>query len=519
MAQGAEAESAANASLEAISKPPPGVVLPPKDIRGIIEKTAGFVARNGALFEDRVRQNNLGNPKFSFLAPNDAYNGFYTWRINEVKAGRGTAVSAGREGEQPVAAPAKPKGPPEPPPFHFSARMPNVSAQDLDVVRVTALYVAKNGRSFMTDLSRKEAANFQFDFLRPQHTLHTYFQRLIEQYSDLLNGGIVDGGKPEKKRISELQHNIKDRFHVLERAKQRAEWVKYQEQQKQKKEEDLKKEQLEYHQIDWGDFVLVETVLFNEADDQSELPAPTSLSNLQSASLEQRAMMSLQPHNMRIEEAIPTDEDPFYAPPAQPVQMPPSQLPYMPPPSASPAQASGYGAPPPPVDEDEEAIRERAEARERAQQAQAAAKAEPGPMRIRNDYVPRAQAKRKNQQMATCPNCKQLVPVDEMEEHIRIELLDDRWKEQRAKAEARNATTNLSTVDVANNLKRLASQRSDVFDGVTGQPITEEEQARRKKAALSYDGAPESKDAAKLQQMQNVNVEEQVRRIREKYGQ
>ncbi|KAF2235340.1 Surp module [Viridothelium virens] len=516
MAQGAGPESAANASIEAISKPPPGVVLPPREIRGIIEKTAGFVARNGPAFEDRVRQNNTGNPKFSFLTPNDAYNGFYAWRIKEIKEGRGTAVSAGREGEQPAAAPEKPKGPPEPPSFHFSARMPNISAQDLDIVRLTALYVAKHGRSWMTDLSRRESANFQFDFLRPQHTLHTYFQRLIEQYSDLLNGGIIDGGKPEKQRIMELEKDIKDRFRVLERAKQRAEWAKYQEQQKQKKEEDFKKEQLEYHQIDWGDFVLVETVLFNEADEQAELPAPTSLSDLQSASLEQRAMMSLQPHNMRIEEAIPTDEDPAYAIPAPPVQTP---HPYVPSPQPTPPQVMGYGARPPVPDEDEEAIRERAEARERAQQAQAAAKAGPGPMRIRNDYVPRAQAKRKNQQMATCPNCNLLIPVDEMEEHIRIELLDDRWKEQRAKAEARNATTNLSTADVANNLKRLASQRSDVFDGVTGQPISEEEQARRKKAALNYDGAPESKDAAKLQQMQNVNVEEQVRRIREKYGQ
>lgn len=421
MAQGAGPQSAASASLEAISKPPPGVVLPPKDIRGIIEKTAGFVARNGSAFEDRVRQNNLGNPKFSFLTPSDAYNGFYVWRINEVKEGRGTAVSAGREAEQATPVPEKPKGPPEPPPFYFSARMPNISAQDLDVVRVTALYVAKNGRSFMTDLSRKESSNFQFDFLRPQHSLHTYFQRLIEQYSELLNGSNVDGGKPEKMRIMELERNIKDRFNVLQRAKQRAEWVKYQEQQKQKKEEDFKKEQLEYHQIDWGDFVMVESVLFNEADDQSELPAPTSLSDLQSASLEQRAMMSLQPHNMRIEEAIPTDED--YGIPAPPVQMPPPQMPYAPSPQLPLPQQANYGARPPMPDEDEEAIRERAEARERAQQAQAAAKAGPGPMRIRNDYVPRAQAKRKNQQMATCPNCKQPVPVDEMEEHIRSKSL------------------------------------------------------------------------------------------------
>jgi splicing factor 3A subunit 1 len=98
-------------------------------------------------------------------------------------------------------------------------------------------------------------------------------------------------------------------------------------------------------------------------------------------------------------------------------------------------------------------------------------------------------------------------------------MLDPRWKEQRAKAESRYATTNLSTSEVANNLKRLASQRSDVFDGVTGQSITEEEAARRKKAATSYDGQPESKDAARLAQMQNMNVEEQIRQIHQKYKQ
>ena len=99
-----------------------------------------------------------------------------------------------------------------------------------------------------------------------------------------------------------------------------------------------------------------------------------------------------------------------------------------------------------------------------------------------------------------------------------VELLDPRWKEQRAKAESRYATTNLSTNDVANNLKRLASQRSDVFDGVTGQPVSEEELARRKKAAMSYDGQPESKDATRLQQMQSANVEEQIRAIHQKFG-
>lgn len=72
---------------------------------------------------------------------------------------------------------------------------------------------------------------------------------------------------------------------------------------------------------------------------------------------------------------------------------------------------------------------------------------------------------------------------------------------------------------MANNLKRLASQRSDLFDGATGQPLSEEEQARRKRAATGYDGAPlEKGDRARLEMMQNVNVEEQIRAIHQKFG-
>ena len=71
---------------------------------------------------------------------------------------------------------------------------------------------------------------------------------------------------------------------------------------------------------------------------------------------------------------------------------------------------------------------------------------------------------------------------------------------------------------MAANLKRLASQRTDVFDGVTGQPIiSEEEAARRKKAALSYDGTMDSgKAKEQAERMQGVNIEEQIRQIHQK---
>jgi len=263
-----------------VSKPPEGVVLPPKDIRGqslphglypmlipslaVVEKTAGYVARNGPVFEgdisnlpvakkslttvDRIREKERQNPKFSFLSPNDAYAAFYAWRLNEVREGRGTAISAGRVGEAAAAPePEKPKGPAPPPEFHFSARMPNINAQDLEVVRLTALFVARRGKGFMTALSQRETRNYQFDFLRPQHSLYQFFTRLVDQYTELLQSGGIDGSKAEQARIQELELNVKDKFHMLGRAKQRAEWVKYQEKQKQAKEEEEEQERGNSH--------------------------------------------------------------------------------------------------------------------------------------------------------------------------------------------------------------------------------------------------------------------------------
>ncbi|KAF2400470.1 Surp module [Trichodelitschia bisporula] len=473
---------------EVVGKPPPGVVLPPRDIRAIVEKTAGYVVRNGATFEERIHEKEFNNPKFSFLGPKDAYFPFYQWRLSEIREGRGTAVSAGRAGEAAANQPAKPKGPEPPPDFHFSARMPNISALDLDVVKLTALFVAKNGRSWMTQLSQREAGNYQFDFLRPQHSLYQFFTRLIDQYTELLNGGTVEGGKLERARIAELERNVCDRFHLLGRAKQRAEWVKYQEMQKAKKEEEVEAEKMAYAQIDWHDFSVVGTIVFTEEDESIDLPPPTSLSDLQSASLEQKAMMSLAPHNMRIEEAMPTADDPYYdATPAPPVQLPPAagQYPQGP---IQPEPLAYRSA----QDEEEQArIRERAAERERAQQAQAAAKAAANPMRIREGgTVPRAMARRKNVQMALCPNCKQQIPYDELEQHMKVELLDPNWRKQKEKERERQATTNLSTDEVAKNLKRLASQRTDVFDAVTGQPLNEDEQARQKRAASGMGAVP-----------------------------
>ncbi|UZP37962.1 hypothetical protein NXS19_005778 [Fusarium pseudograminearum] len=184
-------------------KPPAGVVLPPREIRNVLEKTAGYVARNGAVFEDRIRDKERSNPKFSFLNPSDAYHPFYQWRLDEVKSGRGTAIAAGRANE-PAAEPPKPQGPPKPVDFQFSARTPRIARKDLDVIQLAALFVAKNGRQFMTQLAQREAGNPQFSFLIPNHTLHNFFQHIVDQYTTLLraSGLSGEGGKLQEERAT-----------------------------------------------------------------------------------------------------------------------------------------------------------------------------------------------------------------------------------------------------------------------------------------------------------------------------
>jgi splicing factor 3A subunit 1 len=437
VATNGDAPASAAAALDNI-KPPPGIIIPPPgEIREAIEKTAGYVMRGGAGLEQRIRDNHGKNPKFSFLmTSSDPYNAYYEWRKQEIKSGRGTALSAGRVGEA-AAAPTSPKppGPPKPPDFQFSARMPRMSQKDLEIVRLTALFVAKNGRPFMTQLAQREASNPQFQFLIPNHTFHNFFQSMVDQYSILLRESGVngEGTKVQQERVDQLRQNVADKYKVLARAKQRAEYAKWQEAEKAKQEEEEEKKKIEFARIDWNDFVVVETIVFTEADDQANLPPPTTLNDLQYASLEERNKVSVS-STLRIEEAFPFDDTSYNAYPPQTYG---AQAPAVQPPPAAQAYqgANGpapqvYGAPmPAPVptrsaEEESEAkkAQEREQERPRMQQAQAEARGGPAPMKIKENYVPRAAqraASKFGTQTAMCPNCKQQIPLNEMEEHMK----------------------------------------------------------------------------------------------------
>lgn len=52
------------------------------------------IYRNGPEFEARIRQNEINNPKFNFLNPNDPYHAYYRHKVNEFKEGKAQEPSA-----------------------------------------------------------------------------------------------------------------------------------------------------------------------------------------------------------------------------------------------------------------------------------------------------------------------------------------------------------------------------------------------------------------------------------------
>jgi splicing factor 3A subunit 1 len=196
----------------------------------------------------------------------------------------------------------------------------------------------------------------------------------------------------------------------------------------------------------------VATIEFTAADDATELPPPTSLSDLEYASLEQKRLMV--DYDTRRLEAMPED-NPYAPPPSQQIALPTQ---------AQPRNLAPAPAPTLAVQEVDMEISDGEDIDEQLPQPKALPATLAGGMKIRPaGYVPRTT---RNVVIQICPNCGERIPVDELDEHMRIELLDPKWKEQKAVAEKRQMATNLGGADVARNVKRLA-ERGREDDGST----------------------------------------------------
>ncbi|EIW85252.1 hypothetical protein CONPUDRAFT_117951 [Coniophora puteana RWD-64-598 SS2] len=496
-----------------------GLILPPPEIKSVIDRTALFVARsaNPPQFEDKIRENQRQDPKFSFLNPMDPYHAYYRHRMDRIAAGE-EVDEGGSEKAKPATiveqAPVVQEDlglePPQP---QFVIDLPSISPVDLDTMKLTALFTARRGRTFLATLSQREGRNYQFDFLRPNHSLFGYFNRLVEQYTKVLY--------PSKDLLDDVKERTRNdaKWKILEHSRQHARWERLKREKDKKRQDDQEAEKRAFAEIDWHDYAIVQTIEFTAADSNSELPPPMTVLEMENMTLAQKRMAAM---------VMETTADDVEAHRARQAAA-----------EADAAAAVGGaglngedgGDTAMEQSDDEEDGEERkkkeeedrAREIERARAIQASASAA-GPMKIRADYVPKLGAK-KGVAHTTCTICGQQIPVDELDEHMRIELLDPKWKSQRDALEARRvqASELLRGADVVSSLKNLARTRVDIFGAEADEERRkkeeeEERNRRREREKVVWDGHTASKVSTMDKYSTNVNFDEQIAAIHRSKG-
>lgn len=134
-------------------------------------------------------------------------------------------------------------------------------------------------------------------------------------------------------------------------------------------------------------------------------------------------------------------------------------------------------------------------------------------------------ARKNAEKMTTCTICGQQIPVDELQEHMRIELLDPRWKSQRDVLEARKAQSSelQRGANVVSSLKNLARTRVDIFGAEEDEEKRKKEEEeerlkRREREKLVWDGHTASKANTLDKFATNNNFDEQIAAIHRSKG-
>ncbi|KAK4258189.1 hypothetical protein QN277_007662 [Acacia crassicarpa] len=462
-----EEETKSNSTSVATHTRTIGIIHPPPDIRTIVDKTAQFVAKNGPEFEKRIIANNAGNVKFNFLNSSDPYHAYYQHRLAEFRAQNQSSTQQSplqlvdsALSESTLSAPAsdindaaaaitattkpdpssqfmpvrKVLEPPEA--EQYTVRLPEgITGEELDIIKLTAQFVARNGKSFLTGLTSREVNNPQFHFLKPTHSMFTFFTSLADAYSKVL--------MPPKGLTEKLRKSVSDMTTVLERCVNRLEWERSQEQARQKAEDEVELERIQMAMIDWHDFVVVESIDFAD-DEDKELPPPMTLEEV-----------------MRRSKVSAMEED--IVEPEKEVEMEMDE---------EEAQLVEEGMRAASLEDNDDGKKGGVNVTEEP---------EP-PMRIVKNWKrpeERIPAERDPTKFVVSPITGELIPINEMSEHMRISLIDPKYKEQKERMFAKIRETTLAQDDeISKNIVGLARTRPDIFG------TTEEEVSNAVKAEI-----------------------------------
>ena len=332
----------------------------------------------------------------------------------------------------------------------------------------------------MTALISRETKNSQFDFLKPQHALFGYFSSLVECYVKIF----------KKAEYGKINHNIIDKESIIKKSTDRYLWEKRQREDQKKKDNIDEMEKQQMLQIDWYDFVIVETINFTKEEMYNTVPIIedndiNNENNINSNINSMQANLDILYKQNQIKDKVIDIEVPVE---------PKEEIEY---------QTENNNL----LDriKDSEVVKIKHSANEVPELG----------LKIVTNYRRKTDNINKTIETSKCPLCNEMINIEDIVEHIRIELIDPRWRELNKELQ-KTKDINLNTPsEFINNLSSFSRNRPDLF-GEVNEVVKIEEQKKIESSKLKnevWSGyAPNmtrtTANIAMLQEQNRKNVEE-----------
>ncbi|SCM11719.1 splicing factor 3A subunit 1, putative [Plasmodium chabaudi adami] len=288
------------------------MIIPPNSIKSVIDKTAAFVKKNGKVFEQKIYKEK--EKQFNFINNTHPYFFYYQYKLHEqflgiqekntipkaileIKKREDLNKSSNNEHILKICDFVKEDIKKEKNKIIYSIDdqtkdedteeqqieikediytiiSPLISSVDVDLMKTTALFVARNGNKFLNELIEREKNNSQYDFLRANNLYYNFFSKLIDIYVKCLlpNNDIID-------KIKKYSNNKRDILNYS--------YSIYNHNMKKREEEERKLEEKTKCDTfyDWTNFTVVENIAFD--DNIDTLPQSIDFNNVENYVLNQ----------------------------------------------------------------------------------------------------------------------------------------------------------------------------------------------------------------------------------------
>jgi splicing factor 3A subunit 1 len=396
-----------------------GVIYPPPELRTVVDTAAQYVAKNGEEFEKKILKNEGSKTKFGFVLKENPYHSYYKMRIEDFTKNPNLEISKPKKTVTITKKPTvvqrnRPKK--DPIVYQYGVQVPEgMKPFEFDIIKLTAQFVARNGRPFLSALAGRESRNAQFDFLKVQHRFFSFFTKLTEIYKRILI--------PPNSTLEDLVQFSSNKLQLLQLIYSKSEWENYLIELKNEKNDQIEV----VNDIDWNDFVLVEKIDFTMEDFISILPPPPPLTtNTPSSS---SSFETVNPIQNLIENTFKEQKSESESDQDEDMDM----------------------------DEDED-------------------------IKIKKNYVKKKQTIKKKEEYFKDQNTGELIPIDRVNEHLRVKLINPKWSEQKEKENEKFKTTNIAadnemTQSIADFAKKRKNQEEE-------EEVTEVQQWDGKKSTI-----------------------------------